>query len=188
MKLRHVVMMIGLIASGGLVLFGDKTPANHVVDAVSHSASQQAASATSSPTLLSTLNSSAATTKVSAQSGQHSEPTILNLRPRKTSTQAAGVESNLFGLQSWTPPPAPPPPPPPPPPPAAPAMPFTYIGKRLVEGNWEVFLGRGDTISYVHVGMVVDTNYRIESIAPPLLKITYLPLNQQQTLAIGEPE
>jgi hypothetical protein len=35
-------------------------------------------------------------------------------------------------------------PPPPPPPPSAPPLPFTFIGKSLENGVWEVYLARGD--------------------------------------------
>jgi hypothetical protein len=34
-------------------------------------------------------------------------------------------------------------------------------------------------------GAVLDGTYRVESIAPPVLTLTYLPLNQQQQLNIG---
>jgi hypothetical protein len=89
--------------------------------------------------------------------------------------------------QNWNPPPPPPPPPSntPPPPPMAPPMPFTYIGKALADGAWEVFLARGDKTYSVRVQTVIDGTYRVERIAPPLMSLTYLPLNQQQQMNIG---
>ena len=33
--------------------------------------------------------------------------------------------------------------------------------------------------------MVIDGAYRVDAIAPPTLKLTYLPLNQVQQLNIG---
>jgi len=35
------------------------------------------------------------------------------------------------------------------------------------------------------VGTVIDGMYRIDTIAPPTLTVTYLPLNQVQQLNIG---
>jgi hypothetical protein len=94
-----------------------------------------------------------------------------------------------FAHQDWTPPPPPPPPPqpaPPPPPPTAPPLPFTYIGKSVGDGVWEVYLARGDRTYVVRdKGFVIDGTYRVESIAPPVLTLTYLPLNQVQQLNIG---
>lgn len=94
----------------------------------------------------------------------------------------------LFARQDWTPPPPPPPkpvPPPPPPPPTAPALPYSFIGKSLQDGVWEVYLARGDHIYLVQSGAVLDASYRVDAIAPPLLTLTYLPLNQVQQIHIG---
>jgi len=67
----------------------------------------------------------------------------------------------------------------------APPMPFTYIGKALADGAWEVFLARGDKTYSVRNQSVIDGIYRVEKIAPPLMSLTYLPLNQQQQMNIG---
>jgi hypothetical protein len=118
---------------------------------------------------------------------------VLRLQPRETligngkDAFNAG-ESDAFATRNWTPPPPPPPPPepaPPPPPPSAPPLPFTYIGKALEEGEWEVYLARGDRTWIAHNQDVIDGSYRIESIRPPLMILTYLPLNQVQQLNIG---
>jgi hypothetical protein len=34
---------------------------------------------------------------------------------------------------------------------------------------------------------VIDSQYRVESIVPPQIVFTYLPLNERQTLDIGAP-
>jgi hypothetical protein len=121
---------------------------------------------------------------------------ILALVPRDVligdSDAAFGQGQNgagPFAHQDWTPPPPPPPPPqpaPPPPPPTAPPLPFTFIGKSVGDGAWEVYLARGDRTYVVREkGAVIDGTYRVESIAPPVLTLTYLPLNQVQQLNIG---
>jgi hypothetical protein len=91
-----------------------------------------------------------------------------------------------FAHQDWTPPPPPPAEPPPPPPPTAPPLPFTFIGKALSDGAWEVYLAHGDHAYVVREkGAVIDGIYRVESIEPPVLTLIYLPLNQIQQLNIG---
>ncbi|WP_413345644.1 hypothetical protein [Massilia sp. CT11-108] len=71
-------------------------------------------------------------------------------------------------------------------PPTAPPLPFTFIGKSVGDGAWEVYLARGDRTYVVREkGAVIDGTYRVESIAPPVLTLTYLPLNQVQQLNIG---
>lgn len=113
--------------------------------------------------------------------------TIGKLLPRAQERLSPANESAIFGRQNWTPAPqviaAPAPPPV-----TAPVLPFNYAGKRLVDGEWEVFLARGDRLIYVRNQMVVDTVYRIDSILPPTLIMTYLPLKQRQVLTIGAVE
>lgn len=94
---------------------------------------------------------------------------------------------DLFGLRSWTPPP------PPPstthvaaPPPMAPPLPFTLVGKKLESGAWEVYLSRGDNTYIVREGTRFADHYRVERISPPQMTLTYLPLEQSQTLSVGD--
>ena len=63
-----------------------------------------------------------------------------------------------------------------------------YQGKRHDGTHWEVFLDNGGQTLIVQEGAIVEALYRVDSIKPPLLALTYLPLAQAQTLAIGEPE
>jgi hypothetical protein len=72
--------------------------------------------------------------------------------------------------------------------PAAPVLPFTYIGKKLEAGVWEVFLARGEQSFVVREGAVIENTYRIDKIAPPNLSLTYLPLGHTQNLSIGASE
>ncbi|HEY0063319.1 MAG TPA: hypothetical protein VGC21_14465, partial [Telluria sp.] len=73
----------------------------------------------------------------------------------------------------------------PPPAPVAPPLPFTFLGKAVANGSWEVFLARGEQTYIVRNKMVIDGTYRVDAINPPNLTLTYLPLNQVQQLNIG---
>jgi hypothetical protein len=116
---------------------------------------------------------------------------ILNVVARDTLIGRGDTEQppdRVFASQTWTPPPPPPLPPPKPPPPApptAPPLPFTYLGKKLEEGAWEVYLARGEQTFIVRPQTVIEGAYRVEAIKPPTLSVLYLPLNQMQTLPIG---
>ena len=179
---RQLALAAALAAAAALAVLGDKTPASDVAEAVVRSpASASAAPLASAP----------------ARRGGPAaavEPSILALQPRAAligeagEFGAGGAASAIFLSQDWTPPPpkpAPPPPPPPPPPPSAPPLPFTFLGKAVGDGRWEVFLARGDKTYIVRSHTVIDGQYRVDAIAPPLLTLTYLPLNQVQQLNIG---
>lgn len=75
----------------------------------------------------------------------------------------------------------------PPPLPSIPALPFKYIGKLFGDDEYVVFLSlHGKSLS-VKLGDVLQQTYRIEEIKPPLMQVTYIPMNIKQTLMIGEP-
>jgi hypothetical protein len=79
----------------------------------------------------------------------------------------------------------------PPPPravsPSAPPMPFVYMGKLAEEGEKEVILLTRQNRSYaVREGDVLDKIYRVDEVRAPVMILTYLPLNIQQTIQIGE--
>jgi hypothetical protein len=117
-------------------------------------------------------------------------PAILRLVEREVLNGDSGDrfnagENGVFARQDWTPPPPPPAPAPPPPPPSAPPLPFTFIGKSLQDGVWEIYLARGDRTHLVRENTVIDGTYRVDAIRPPVLTLTYLPLNQVQQLNIG---
>jgi hypothetical protein len=173
MKLRHMLLGAALLVAAGLAAFGDKTPEDQVAQAVVRPAAPHSPQQTAA-----------------AQAVSRGDPAILRLQPRDTlignSADAFGARENeVFARQDWTPPPPPPLPPPPPAPPTAPPLPFTFIGKAVTQGAWEVYLARGDRTYLVHDKDVVDGSYRVESIAPPVMTLTYLPLNQVQQLNIG---
>lgn len=72
--------------------------------------------------------------------------------------------------------------------PSAPPLPFTYMGKLLSEGDLAVFLVQGERNLIVHEGDTIDSLYRVERIAEGEITLLFLPLNQRQTIVIGEPQ
>jgi hypothetical protein len=93
----------------------------------------------------------------------------------------AGEVRDFFAPDDWTrtSPAAPPPAP------TAPPLPYKVLGKKLEDGAWQVFLTQDDNVHIVKQGDLLDDRYRIEKIEPPVLVMTYIPLNERQTLAIG---
>ena len=163
MKPRHAALGVALAVATGLVLFGDHSPADGVVEPAGRTAAMPAVARDVAP-----------------RPGQGTGIAILRLQPRAAliGELADDGAGDAFATRSWTPPPPPPQPEPPPPAPVAPALPFTFIGKSLEEGTWEVYLAKGERAYVVHDHDVVDGSYRVESIKPPLMTLTYLPLGQ----------
>ena len=119
----------------------------------------------------------------SASSKVAEQVNILELKPRR----APGDSKALFASTSWAPPPkavvATPAPPP-----TAPPLPFTYVGKRLEDGIWNVFISRGDQMLIVREQQTIDGTYRIDAVKPPQMILTYLPMDERQTMSIGAGE
>lgn len=167
---RHSLMLAGVLGAGALLLFGERRPVADVAEAVERAVAPARHAAFKQPS---------------------AQPAILALLPR---SEVAGEEGETFGgadgvfqSQDWTPPPpktvvtaAPPPPAP-----MAPPLPFVYLGKAAADGAWEVFLSRADKTYIVRVNTVIDGAYKVVTIAPPVMTLTYLPLNQVQQLNIG---
>lgn len=70
--------------------------------------------------------------------------------------------------------------------PTTPALPFSYAGKLVEDGNALVFLIHGNRNLAVRTGDVIDGVWRIESIRPPTMILAYLPLKTVVPLVIGE--
>lgn len=100
-------------------------------------------------------------------------------------TRPQSTPPDLFGPRSWTPPP-PPLPTPPPRTPTAPPLPFTFLGKKLQDGQWEVYLANGDFTYVVREGQTFASVYQVKSIRPPDMTLTYVPLDQSQVFVIGD--
>ena len=169
---RHWLMLAGVLGAGALLLFGERQPVAEVAEAVERAVAPARHASARAPA---------------------AQPAILALLPR---SEVAGEEGDTFGgaasvfqRQDWTPPPpkmvvsaAPPPPP------MAPPLPFVYLGKVAADGAWEVFLSRADKTYIVRAHTVIDGAYKVVAIAPPVMTLTYLPLNQVQQLNIGVSE
>jgi hypothetical protein len=189
---RHVVLVGGLAVAGWLAFFGDKTPAGgDIAEPVARRPSAAAKPEQAAPRSA----AMSASTPTAKAAKTISAPDILVLQPRgELIGGARAADTNaLFVSQSWTPPPPPPPPKSeqksePEPAPTAPPLPFTYIGKKMEEGAWEVYLARGEQTYIVREKSVIDPMYRVESIKPPTLSVIYMPLNEIQTLTIGGAE
>jgi hypothetical protein len=191
-KPRHLALGAALAGAALLVIFGDKAPDSAVAEAVERAPGPRAApsavlvSATPEAGARAAAGAAAAAANASGEGG----PQILALVPRETligdsDAQFRQGENGVFARQDWTPPPPPPAPAPAPAPPGAPPLPFTFIGKSVADGAWEIYLTRGDRTYVVRDKTVIDGTYRVDSIAPPVLSLTYLPLNQVQQLNIG---
>jgi hypothetical protein len=197
MKPRHLVLGAALLGAVLLVVFGDRAPETVVAEAVERPAAVlRPVPAAAAVAMVPPATPGAVNIRPGASRGK--EQPILALVPREILIGDSdgrfgqgenGAGANLiFGRRDWNPPPPPPqpaPPPPPPPPPTAPPLPFTFIGKSVGAGAWEVYLARGDRTYVVRADTVIDGMYRVDAIAPPVLTLTYLPLNQVQQLNIG---
>lgn len=96
---------------------------------------------------------------------------------------------DAFSPRLWQPVLPPPPasvePPPPPPPPAAPALPFTFMGRLESPGEKTVYyLLAGDRLHVVTEGETIDGTHRIESVQGDRMQILYIPLSIVQALAL----
>ena len=197
MKPRSIVLVLGVLGAAWLAFFADKAPNTEVAEAVIKSKSGSASGVTSTTAAANSDNvNQTTTTKKLSKKSERIVP-ILPLIPRASliSDGHLGLDSkksrattSLFSGQSWIP--APPVTvalknTPPPPPPMAPPLNFAFLGKKWEAGVWEVYLARGDTSYIVRPQSVIDGTYRVDAISPPMLTLTYLPLNQVQRLNIG---
>ena len=135
--------------------------------------------------------------RASRQQQPAAQPSALDLHKLQRGPQHE-PESDPFGTRDFRPPPPPKPkalpgaltalpPSPPPPPPQAPPLPFVYMGRLNEDQSTTVFLTAGDRNLVVKPGDVIDNTYKVEQVTDSAVVLTYLPMNQQQTLAIGTP-
>ncbi|BDT58235.1 hypothetical protein MasN3_17290 [Massilia varians] len=177
MKPRHIAMGVALVAAAVLAVFGDNSPEDVVAEPVERARAPASGAGAPDP-------------QTRPDKASENTVAILRLVPREVligdgDDRFDGDGNGVFARQDWTPPPPPPAPAPPPPPPTAPPLPFTFIGKSLQDGVWEIYLARGDRTHLVRENTVIDGMYRVDAIRPPVLTLTYLPLNQVQQLNIG---
>ena len=114
----------------------------------------------------------------SASAGKKTESAAPVIDLEKLKRPAARTDVvNVLGSKTWYVPP----------PPEAPPLPFVYMGK-LQEGGGHLvfFLVKGDRVYTVRAGDVIDATYKVEGVSGGKLTLTYLPLNIQQTLTVGD--
>ena len=94
---------------------------------------------------------------------------------------SATTTVDLFAAKSWyVAPPAPPAPKP-----VAPPFPYTLAGSMREGTATIVFLARGERNYVLHQGDVIDGSYRLDEIKNDVAVFSYLPLNEKQSLPIG---
>lgn len=180
-KLRTVVLVGALIATGGAVYWANQLPGG-----------DEDLATPSAPRVGTPVPRGAPPADASKPAGNGALDLARLNRP-----PIDGPAVSLFESRSFAPEPpkptaaelkrqreiaakAPPPPPPPPPP-----LPFTYMGQ-LAEGkDVLVFLTEGDRNLSVKKGETIDDKYRVEDINQSELVLVYLPQNVKQTLPIG---
>ena len=72
----------------------------------------------------------------------------------------------------------------PPPVPVAPPFPYAYLGGLSEDGVRTTFFAQGERVLPVKAGDTVDAVYRIDQMTETLMTLTYLPLNQSQTVPL----
>lgn len=107
---------------------------------------------------------------------------VASLAGRLPRAPMNGRIDDIFPAQTWVPPPAAAAAPAP----VAPPFPYTYVGKFIMDDTPVVLLGRQDASFVVRSGETLEGDYRVDSITPELMTLTYLPLNQRQTLRLGD--
>lgn len=173
MKPRQLAGLVLLGAAAWLALVGDKTPAGQASPVRTPAQAVPAAAPRPAP----------------VGRPPAAEPLVLPVtRELWAGATAGGADAptrtrDLFSARSWAPPAAAAAPPPPP---IAPPVPFAFLGKKLEDGAWEVYLSRADHSFVVREGSVLEGTWRVDRIEPPSLTLTYLPLTLSQTLAIGD--
>lgn len=136
----------------------------------------------------------------SSNIGRPARPAAAPQMPSPSTLQTPGRnlisfenEKDIFSPHSWLPPPPPAPPPqaaapaPAPAPPMAPPLPFSFFGLVDEKGQARrVFLTKGDQLVIVKTNDVVEGQYRIDRITENAVDLTYLPLNQKQSISIQQ--
>jgi hypothetical protein len=177
---RRWWIWLPLLGVGGwLALFGDKSPASDA--------------AVSLPVRGPTPTAEVAAAPTAAPAPAAALDSLQPLVPRDRLAAVATADNaaapatprDLFSARNWNPPP-PPAPVAPPAAPVAPPLPYVFIGKKHEGDAWEVYLTKGEQTFVVRQGEVLEATYRVDKIQPPTLTLTYLPLDQAQTLPIGD--
>lgn len=70
--------------------------------------------------------------------------------------------------------------------PQPPPIPFQVVGRFVDDGREAVFVLHGDQTLVARVGDTLAGSYQVESVAPGVLTLIYLPLQLRQTLPIAQ--
>jgi len=131
-------------------------------------------------------------TTVARQKNEPSQPSlpaqILALRERsayRVDPARSEREASIFGAANLAPAAPKPQAAAPAQAPQAPPLPYQYVGKKAEDGQWEVYLTLNDELRIARLNTVIDGKYRVDSLSPVAMGLTYLPLNRAQTLSLG---
>jgi hypothetical protein len=187
MMIGALALAVGLSAWAAFQGDGDEVE----VEAVRHDAGARSAK--------SGAGSSSASTGRKTQGEARATKASATLNPADVQALTQGVPqwqsrvnlaaSALGASSPWASQRPPPPPPPPPvveaepPPPMAPPFPHAWAGRF---DDKAVIAGASSTW-VVGKGEVIDGQWRIDQVAERQLTLTYLPLNQSQTVAMKSP-
>jgi hypothetical protein len=185
-KARWLLWAPLLAVSAWLAVVGDKSPTSGAVSLPTRTVPARSPGALSAP-----ATPAANTTKAAAAVDSD---TLLALVPRNqlippaagtTVPDAKATPRDPFSARNWNPPP-PPATASQPSAPVAPPLPYAFMGKKQEGEAWEVYLTRNEQTFVAREGEVLEGNYRVGKIVPPTMTLTYLPLDEVQTLPIGE--
>ena len=122
----------------------------------------------------------------------------LRIQPRRGDGDDGEELGNVFAKQSWQPE-APRKPMPaqqepaqaapqskPSGPAGAPPLPFLFMGRFVDEGKAAFFLQLDGRNIVAHAGDKIDDSYVLDSVGADALHFIYLPLNQKQSLVVGD--
>lgn len=192
MKTKHLLLGGLFLIAAWLALFGDKTPASTIAAPIPGKEKKAAANhvGNKSSTANQTNENHGRSMSTGLTTLNKAGPVIASLINREAllgeHDHLEKQANSFFNSQTWTTPTAPVKMQPKiPQAPVAPPIPYSVLGKKWEDGIWEVFLSRNEQTYIVREKTILDDLYRVESIQPPTLTLTYLPLNQIQVLTIG---
>ena len=171
---RQGLLLVGLAITAGLAAFGPSDE-DAAVPVDSSARSQKTRVATKQP------SGDGAVGAVDILALKPRSPSVFGagglFAPLVTATPAGQAAGQVAAQASSSPPP--------PSAPTAPELPFRVLGKTMVAGRVEVFLAKGDAVVIARDNMVIDDVWLVDQIKPPLMRLTYLPLKQEQQMSIG---
>jgi hypothetical protein len=172
MKRQHIVMAVLFVSCALVLAFTNHSQDDAIVEAAPHAPHAPAAPSASASSVVSGARNAAGVVAIASINAR--EEHAASAHPLFNTLMLAPPLPSAAPAQAEVPPL-----------PNVPPMPFTYIGKQQSAGHWEVYLARGDDTLIVRDQMLIDGDYRVDSIAPPNLTLVYLPLKLVQTLDIG---